>query len=1620
MGNGTPRAALSLPKCLASSSCSSCDTSTTRHTNAHLAHEGYLHAFTFTLATYSHLPALCILALLYRSFPWTSRSTIQTICNKIWVLLGIYQVTWDKEKLKTLVAVNESLNLDAILTSDNNKSEGASVASADANSTTTTSVNVSDPFNSSNGAAGVKDTAAAVAGPGSGSGAGGSAKARSRARSKKAAAPPPPPPSAVVAPPTPAEVKSAPPTAAAGVAVAGAYDLVAVVEHRGVGAHHGHYVGRMRSWLAPRDARWGQNGEISSAATAGGVATAPKSEANGEGKQKLPLQGAAAGQCEEPTSLAESAAANGWWLFDDTVVSKVELPAVLDDLEGAVADAAKGSSSSSTSTVNAVSASSSASNEVVDVVESDEEEATKGASGGGDKKRAQGLGFINKGAKQPRREGKAPLDSLQSLPGSAGAGANKNGKAKGKGKGKGKAEAPLTTATASDAVDTTTAATGTVSGVPKKKDVQAERLKAAKPSSDSYVLVYAARGLLEELQAEMLAAAQQQEDKGPSKQRALKAAAGSAATPTTLSSLTSAAAAAAAATYPYGPPPSARAAALVRTASLRSELAAHAKVVADQRVLVAARQEAYFKAFGGGGSSLVEGGGLRTNDQSSNKKTGGATATNFNDQLPPCVPTNSNDFVLVPTSWLKHWTTGVPPTLAATTTATTAVAGSSANGTSNENSGAASASAELIDDDDSTIAAAAAASTDDGSSSGSDSSPAAGSVSSMRSSSSSSSNLTSSNVFCEFPPPPDIVCCPHGTGGVSPAMARTLKRLSRAALVDMLHWVKAPRKQGDAPVASGSGRVGNKNSSDAVSDKSLHQQQQRQQSAKDVVDSLVASRGDAVYNYYCHKCVEDHQVACEVEALGASLRDRVLDGFAAADRQVAASRKQTFVDDGSSWGGGNNRQGGGNGEREPPMYLVSKVWATSFKQQCERLDAGKETTATASILPMVKSNASATLDPKLTSDAPETKLVALSADSTSAAASSSSAASSASESPTAPILCPHGELKPGGAGSQVRPISQDGWEAVMGLCPNAVRVPSNMLKCELCGAAKESDREHKKALESARKAHIEAGTTLRALHRRADNFEPRHFETLEAELECGGSWRVLRKAWLLKWRSWVDGSWQHEGSNPSRPPDLESSQDLATLLACPCGNGVLLTKQLEAVANRCAVLGSIPPGYGADAASHGHLVGLQGEGCQELELVSLAEYRELKARCKASDGANGAEDDDGDLMSDGSDDNDDDDDSDDDDGVHEASNKAVESAGQNEDDSKAEGGLVLRLGRSRRKEGNSNSNSSSSRTLKRGQKKHRQGALRLATTGDGTLVWRGAVLPCVKCIAKVRSEADARRASFTNAALNIHRLSEGAPIPAAPAAAVPHGTTLGAGGGGGGGSSGAPEPRPRRTARSAANAAVPVTGVGSADRVGLLKLKVWQVLGDLEPQHMALYHHGAELLNDDASLASYNVKANDVVHCRPLSGGSSSSGGGSNRRKSKIVVDSSDDDDDKNGSSSDKLPVQEIQKTLEDYFLYWGSERPESGQPAEKGFSDTLLNRRSPTTATTVSGTGGSDGAPMAIDVTDDDVTAMDDVTKVVDGNCDSEATCKACTFLNTPGSALCEMCGQTMEVCVK
>jgi hypothetical protein len=62
-----------------------------------------------------------------------------------------------------------------------------------------------------------------------------------------------------------------------------------------------------------------------------------------------------------------------------------------------------------------------------------------------------------------------------------------------------------------------------------------------------------------------------------------------------------------------------------------------------------------------------------------------------------------------------------------------------------------------------------------------------------------------------------------------------------------------------------------------------------------------------------------------------------------------------------------------------------------------------------------------------------------------------------------------------------------------------------------------------------------------------------------------------------------------------------------------------------------------------------------------------------------------------------------------------------------------------------------------------------------------------------------------------------------------------------------------------------------VTGVSSSDLVGLLKMKIWQTLGDsMEPNKIELFVEGKLLDNDNATLKSFGVHAHSTVQIRPL------------------------------------------------------------------------------------------------------------------------------------------------------
>ena len=93
----------------------------------------------------------------------------------------------------------------------------------------------------------------------------------------------------------------------------------------------------------------------------------------------------------------------------------------------------------------------------------------------------------------------------------------------------------------------------------------------------------------------------------------------------------------------------------------------------------------------------------------------------------------------------------------------------------------------------------------------------------------------------------------------------------------------------------------------------------------------------------------------------------------------------------------------------------------------------------------------------------------------------------------------------------------------------------------------------------------------------------------------------------MLWRSWVNGE---HGSADSPPAWAGASGSGPAVpeggLRCSCGKGLLMSRELEALARRVPL---------ARRAGDDHLFGLMGEGLEELELVSRSEAEELRARC---------------------------------------------------------------------------------------------------------------------------------------------------------------------------------------------------------------------------------------------------------------------------------------------------------------------------------------------------------------------------------------------------------------------
>lgn len=180
--------------------------------------------------------------------------------------------------------------------------------------------------------------------------------------------------------------------------------------------------------------------------------------------------------------------------------------------------------------------------------------------------------------------------------------------------------------------------------------------------------------------------------------------------------------------------------------------------------------------------------------------------------------------------------------------------------------------------------------------------------------------------------------------------------------------------------------------------------------------------------------------------------------------------------------------------------------------------------------------------------------------------------------------------------------------------------------------------------------------------------------------------------------------------------------------------------------------------------------------------------------------------------------------------------------------------------------------------------------------------------------------------------------------------------------------------------------------------MGLLKLKVWQALGDLEPQRMEIFHEGTLLDNDEATISTYGVKAMAVLHVRPSGpGGRRGRGGG--------------------GGGSDDEGIDG--KTLESYLGYWGSERPSGGAVRERGFEDSIFSRSSApaTSAIDIEKVAAAPASPIAVDSDVDEASPSKKARKDDDRGF---WTCPNCTINNDLTSTHCLACDTHCELVVE
>lgn len=204
------------------------------------------------------------------------------------------------------------------------------------------------------------------------------------------------------------------------------------------------------------------------------------------------------------------------------------------------------------------------------------------------------------------------------------------------------------------------------------------------------------------------------------------------------------------------------------------------------------------------------------------------------------------------------------------------------------------------------------------------------------------------------------------------------------------------------------------------------------------------------------------------------------------------------------------------------------------------------------------------------------------------------------------------------------------------------------------------------------------------------------------------------------------------------------------------------------------------------------------------------------------------------------------------------------------------------------------------------------------TKGDDGPVWTPAI--CEACHAKATREIHDQRTNFEGKFVKVLKLKDTDPVPATTSDGSVHGVDVHSSG------------RPKRDSRRGSHAFA-VDNVNSTDKVGLLKLKLFEIVEDVQPQQMSLFYLG-QRLEDEEPLSTYGVKAEATVYLKVQADGSSGA-------------------------------------TMEDYLGYWGgADRPRGAAGEERGFQGTLLQPGFPSAAP-------STATPMECDVDESGVVTL-------------------------------------------